>query len=91
MNSLQSQLHLEHFCPECIKIKLLGYNLEVEVTILDFVHILHLFLNHPDLTISLDNLDVNPADPFGKYVSPNGGLGPVNLGMWYMRRHITLV
>jgi hypothetical protein len=32
LTNLQSQPHLEHFCPEKIFIKLPGDNLEVEVT-----------------------------------------------------------
>jgi hypothetical protein len=32
---------------------------------------------------NLDNLDVNVDDPYGKYLSPNGLLSPVNLGQWY--------
>jgi hypothetical protein len=52
----------------------------------NFVNGLHSLLNHLDLTGSLDNLDVNPDDPFGKYESPDGRLGrlgPVNSRMWY--------
>jgi hypothetical protein len=61
----------------------------VEVT--RFVDGLHSLLSHPDLTGSLENLDVNPVDPFGKYVSPDGLLGPVHLGMWYKKAYQTCV
>jgi hypothetical protein len=91
VNSLQSQLHLDHFRPERVRIKLPGDGLEVEVTRFDFVSGLHSLLNHPDLTGNLDNLDVNPDDPFGKYVSADGRLGPVNSGMWYKTAYRTCV
>jgi hypothetical protein len=29
-------------------------------------------LCHPDLTLDMENLEVNPVDLFGKYISPNG-------------------
>jgi hypothetical protein len=91
LKSLQSQLHLDHFRPEQIRIKLPGDGLEVEVTRFNFVDGLHSLLNHPDLTGSLDNLDVNPKDPFGKYKSADGRLGPVNSGMWYQTAYQTCV
>jgi hypothetical protein len=34
---------------------------------------------------------VNPVDPFGKYVSPDGKLGPVNSGMLYQKAYQTCV
>jgi hypothetical protein len=71
VKSLQSQLHLDHFHLKRICIKLPGYSLEVEVTRFNFVNGHHVLLNHPDLTGSLDTLDVNHNDPFGKYASPD--------------------
>jgi hypothetical protein len=91
LSSLQSQLHLDHFRPEKISIELPGDKMVVEVTRFNFVDGLHSLLSHPDLTGSLENLDVNPVDPFGKYVSPNGLLGPVNSGMWYKKAYQTCV
>jgi hypothetical protein len=82
VNCLQLQLHLDHFRPKHIRIKLPGDGLEVEVTRFNFMNGLHLLQNHPDLTGSLDNLDINPDNPFGNYESSGGRLGPVNSGMW---------
>jgi hypothetical protein len=33
--------------------------------------------------LDMENLEVNPVDLFGKYISPNGWLGAVNSGQWY--------
>jgi hypothetical protein len=63
ISSLQSQLHLDHFH---FFIELPGDKMEVEVTRFNFVDGLHYLLSHPGLTGSLENLDVNPVDPFGK-------------------------
>jgi hypothetical protein len=91
VKSLQSQLHLEHFRPERVRIKLPGDSLEVDITRFNFVSGLHSLLNHPDLTGSLENLDVNPTNPFGKYASPDGLLGPVNSGTWYKNAYHTCI
>jgi hypothetical protein len=91
ISSLQSQLHLDHFRPEKICIELPGDKMRVEVTRFNFVDGLHSLLSHPDLTGTLDNLDVNPVDPFGKYVSPDGNIGPVNSAGWYKKAYQTCV
>jgi hypothetical protein len=66
ISSLQTQLHLDHFCPKKIEIKLPGDHLQVEITRLNFTSGLHSLLHHPDLTSDMANLDVNPTSPFGK-------------------------
>ena len=92
ISSLQTQLRLEHFRPEKIAIQLPGDNLRVEVTRFNFTKGLHSLLRHPDLTSKMENLDVNPTDPFGKYVSPNGRLGAVNSGKeWYHKAYQTCI
>jgi hypothetical protein len=40
---------------------------------------------------SLDKLDVNPTDPFGKYISPTGLLSTVNCGKMYQDAYDHLV
>jgi hypothetical protein len=37
------------------------------------------------------NLDVNPMDPFGKYISPNGRVGAANSGQWYHKAYHTYI
>jgi hypothetical protein len=91
INSLQTQLHLEHFRPEKIEIQLPGDNLRVEITRFNFTKGLHSLLMHPDLTSNLDNLDVNPVDPFGKYEAPNGCVGVANSGTWYSQAYKTCI
>jgi hypothetical protein len=91
IKSLQTQLHLDHFRPEQIEIKLLGDNLRVEITQFNFTSGLHSLLRHPDLTSDMANLDVNPLDPFGKYISPNGRVGAVNSGQWYHKAYHTCI
>jgi hypothetical protein len=89
--SLQTQLHLEHFRPEKIKIKLPGDNLRVELSRFNFTKGLHSLLRHPDLTSNMENLDVNPLDPFGKYIAPNGRVGAVNSAQWYQNAYQTCI
>ena len=91
IGSLQTQLHLEHFRPEKIEIQLPGDNLRVEITRFNFTKGLHSLLRHPDLTSNMDNLDVNPLDPFGKYVAPNGRVGAVNSAQWYQNAYHTCI
>jgi hypothetical protein len=86
ISSLQTQLHLNHFRPEKIEIKLLGDNLRVEITRFNFTSGLHSLLRHPDLTSDMANLD-----PFGKYISPNGRVGAVNSGQWYRKAYHTCI
>ena len=89
--SLQKQFHLHHFRPNQIEIELPGDKLRVQITCFDFTKGLHSLLTHPELTANMDNLDVNPMDPFGKYVAPNGRLGAVHLGQWYENAYHTCI
>ena len=85
--SLQTQLHLGHFRPDKIEIELPGDKLRVEITRFNFTKGLHSLLRHPDLTSNMDNLDVNPADPFGKYIAPNERIGVVHSAGWYQNAY----
>ena len=89
--SLQTQLHLGHFRPDKIEIELPGDKLRVEITRFNFTKGLHSLLRHPDLTSNMDNLDVNPTDPFGKYVAPNGRIGAVHSAQWYQNAYQTCI
>jgi hypothetical protein len=53
------------------------------VTRFNFTNQLHAILSDPALVGNLDNLDVNPANPFAKYASPSGRLSNVNSGAIY--------
>ena len=57
----------------------------VPVTTFKFRHMLLSLLQDPVLTTNLDLLDVNPDDPFGRYIAPDGRLGTMNSGSWYQR------
>jgi len=57
--------------------------LSVNITAWDFVKQIESLLSDKLLTGNLTNLDVNPDDPFSKYVSPDGLLGCFNSAQWY--------
>jgi hypothetical protein len=39
----------------------------------------------------MDNLDINPTDPFGKYIAPNGRIGAVRSAQWYQNAYHTCI
>jgi hypothetical protein len=45
----------------------------------------------PNLVSDLANLDVNPANPFGKYESVGNSLSTTNSGAWYQQAYKNLV
>jgi hypothetical protein len=55
----------------------------IQVTRFNFTNQLQALLSDPALVGNLDNLDVNPADPFAKYAPPSGHLSTVNSGAIY--------
>jgi hypothetical protein len=55
----------------------------IQVTRFNFTNQLHALLSDHALVGNLDNLDVNPADPFAKYAPPSGRLSTVNSGAIY--------
>jgi hypothetical protein len=62
---LEKWLHLAPCCPETVKLVLPGPAMEaIQVTRFNFTNQLHALLSDPALVGNLDNLDVNPADPF---------------------------
>jgi hypothetical protein len=81
---LEKWLHLEPCRPELVKLVLPGPAMEaIQVTRSNFTNQLHALLSDPALVGNLDNLDVNPADPFAKYAPPSGQLLTVNSGAIY--------
>jgi hypothetical protein len=81
VNYLEKLLHLAPCRPETVKLVLPGPAMEaILVTQFNFTNQLHAKLTDPALVGNLDNLDVNPADPFAKYASPSGRLPNVNSG-----------
>jgi hypothetical protein len=55
----------------------------IQVTPFYFTNQLHALLSDPTLVGNLDNLGVNPANPFAKYALPSGQLSTVNSGAIY--------
>jgi len=77
-------LNLSSFEPETVPCPLTGpLNQVVPVTRFDFTTQLMSLLTDQTLVGNLDDLDVNPTDPFGKYVSNDGLLSCFNSATWY--------
>ena len=75
--------NLSHCLPYKVPITFPEDNLRIEVTKFNFTAQLYSLLTDSQLTGSLDQLDVNPDNPFEQYKSPDGMLGPFNSGSWY--------
>jgi hypothetical protein len=81
-------LHLAPCRSETVKLVLPGPAMEaIQVTWFNFTNQLHALLSDPALVGNLDDLDVNPADPFAKYTPPSGHLSTVNSGAIYNLAH----
>jgi hypothetical protein len=81
---LEKWLNLAPCHPETVKLVLPGPAMEaILFTRFNFTNQLHAILTDPVLVGNLDDLDVNPADPFAKYTSPSGRLSNVNSGAIY--------
>ena len=77
-------MHLEPYHPDMAKLALTRTAIEaIQVTRFNFTNQIHALLSGPALVGNLDNLDVNLADPFAKYVPPSGRLSTVNSGAIY--------
>jgi hypothetical protein len=78
---LEKWLHLKPCRPETLKLVLPGPTLQaIQVSWFNFTNQLHAILTDPALAGHLDNLDINPTDPFAKYAPPSGRLSTVNSG-----------
>ena len=62
----------------------------IPVTRFPFVNMLYTLLSDPVIMSDFSNLDVNPDNPFGKYVSPGNYLSTVNSGSWYDKAYKNL-
>lgn len=84
---LQSLLNLTCMSPEEVLCPLPGPQVQiVPVTRFDFTTQLISLITDPRLVGDINNLDVNPNDPFGKY--DNGGvLSTFNSGSWYNKAY----
>ena len=81
---LEKWLHLQPCRPETVKLVLPGPAMQaIQVTRFNFTNQLHSLLSDNALCGNLNNLDVNPMDPFAKYVSQSGRLSAVNSGSIY--------
>jgi len=81
---LTKWLGLDHVQPEVVLCSLPGPTPQfVPVTRFDFASQLISLLTDPRLVGDINNLDVNPDDPFGKFVSEDGRLTCFNSGEWY--------
>ena len=81
--SFEKRFSLQSCRPQQATIVFPEDNLRIEITYFDFVQQLHSLLTDKSLTGDLTQLDVPQDNPFGKYVSPTGRLGPFNSGSWY--------
>ena len=87
VKSLFTQTRLTHLKPNpTVPVPQAGFNSndnhEANVVTFQFEDMLNSLLTDPELTCP-ENLVMNPQDPFGKYVAPNGLLGEINTGKWY--------
>ena len=61
------------------------------VFVFDFEEQIKNLLSDIGLFGDIDNLAVNPTDPLGRYVLPNGRLGELNSGSWYAEAYDKLI
>ena len=90
IKELQKWTNMTCLRPSQEIVTLAGDNLQLPVVRFDFIA--SLFSLFHDTTINrLENLAINPANPFGRYVSPDGLLGDVNSGAFYDMAYANLV
>ena len=81
---LEKWLQCQHSRPQQIPTLLPGpLQQVVQTTSFNFTSQLQSLVSDQALFGTLDNLDVNVDDPFGKYVPPSGLLSTTNSGQWY--------
>jgi len=91
LNTLITRLNMQHQHPVQIPLTLPGDNKQIQLVRFQFKAMLESLLTDPDLVGDITNLDVNPANPFGMYQSPNNMLTCVNSGQWYRKAYRKLV
>ena len=63
----------------------------IKVTLFDFEKQLLSLLNDKELFGNINNLDINPDNPFGSYKAPGNVLSTVNSGMCYQQAYKTMI
>ena len=84
ISTLEQWVGMDHMRPTQVRVALPGKRAEdtVDVTTFDFISQFHSLLSDPLLN-TIDNLVVNPDDPFTQYKSPGGLLSESLSGSWY--------
>lgn len=79
--------------PKQVKVTIQGFQREIDVSVtcFDFQEQLQALLSDQSLFGNIENLDVNPDNPFGVYQSPSGHIDCVNAGSWYKNTASTYV
>ena len=84
IKSLEKWLHMQNSRPRQLPTTLPGpVEQVIQTTCFNFTNQLYSLVSDRVLFGSLENLDVNTEDPFGKYVTTNGLLSTTNSGLWY--------
>ena len=85
INQLKRTIRFPPECePKLIAVELDGpFPVTVDVTVFDFKSQLVSLLQQQNLFDNFNNLDVNPSNPFSKYIPPDGVLGTTNSGSRY--------
>ena len=76
---------------ETIQLTLPGDGAVIPVTRFPFINMLYSLLTDPNLVSDLSNLDVNPANPFGKYETEGNYLSTMNSSTWYQKAYKNLI
>ena len=82
MKELQEWTQLGDLRPKQEIVTLAKDGFQVPVVCFDFPAVICSLFNDPEVN-QLKNLVINPDDPFGKYISPDGKLSDVNSGKIY--------
>jgi hypothetical protein len=82
LDHLAKMTCLQDMYPKVVEVPLAKDNFKMPVVCFDFIPMLLSLFNDQDIN-QLDNLVINPDDPFGKYVSPDGRLDEINSGAFY--------
>ena len=87
---LQKWTNMSGMRPTQVNVTLAGDGLELPVVRFDFISVLLSLFNDTSLN-RLENLVIDPANPYGRYVAPDGLLGEVNSGAFYDMAYENLV
>jgi hypothetical protein len=89
LTTLQEITNLSNIRPNVETVKLAKDDLEVPVVCFDFPYMLLSLFNDKQLN-RLENLVINPSNPFGKYEAPDGRLHEINSGAFYDKAYSTM-